>query len=203
MAHRMTGDELEQFLGSGTRTGKLATVRADGSPHVAPVWFVLDGGDLIFMTGESTVRAKPFCGTRGWLSQWTTSVLLSHSRSSRALFRSAATSRRCCRGRPQSPAAIWARNWPNSTAVEMRSKGSCSCVSTPTRSQHWLTSPISRRSPTKEAALPLCRTAGQALCRQALFAASFSSLNLRCWARISSWVAPWFGTCGWWCLQRM
>jgi PPOX class probable F420-dependent enzyme len=58
MAHRMTGDELEQFLGSGTRTGKLATVRADGSPHVAPVWFVLDGGDLIFMTGESTVKGK-------------------------------------------------------------------------------------------------------------------------------------------------
>lgn len=58
MAHRMTGDELERFLGSGTRTGKLATVRADGSPHVAPVWFVLDGSDLIFMTGESTIKGK-------------------------------------------------------------------------------------------------------------------------------------------------
>lgn len=54
----MTGDELERFLGSGTRTGKLATVRADGSPHVAPVWFVLDGSDLIFMTGESTIKGK-------------------------------------------------------------------------------------------------------------------------------------------------
>lgn len=58
MAHRMTGDELTQFLSSGTRTGKLATVRTDGSPHVAPVWFVVDGDDLVFMTGADTVKGK-------------------------------------------------------------------------------------------------------------------------------------------------
>jgi PPOX class probable F420-dependent enzyme len=58
MAHQMTGDELDRFLSTGTRTGKLATVRADGSPHVAPVWFVLDGGDLVFMTGENTAKGR-------------------------------------------------------------------------------------------------------------------------------------------------
>jgi PPOX class probable F420-dependent enzyme len=58
MAHEMTGDELNRFLGTGTRTGKLATTRADGSPHVAPIWFILDGEDLVFMTGADTVKGK-------------------------------------------------------------------------------------------------------------------------------------------------
>jgi PPOX class probable F420-dependent enzyme len=40
------------------RTGKLATVRRDGSPHVAPVWTDLDGDDVIFMTGADTVKGK-------------------------------------------------------------------------------------------------------------------------------------------------
>lgn len=58
MAHQMVGDELDKFLSTGTRTGKLATVRADGSPHIAPVWFILDGGDLVFMTGANTVKGR-------------------------------------------------------------------------------------------------------------------------------------------------
>ena len=47
---KMTPEEEKAFLLSGTRTGKLATVRADGRPHVAPVWFLLDGDDVIFTT---------------------------------------------------------------------------------------------------------------------------------------------------------
>jgi PPOX class probable F420-dependent enzyme len=58
MAHPMIGDELNRFLSSGTRTGKLATMRADGSPHVAPIWFILNGDDLVFMTGADTVKGK-------------------------------------------------------------------------------------------------------------------------------------------------
>ena len=58
MAHQLIGDELSRFLSAGTRTGKLATVRADGSPHVAPVWFILDGDDLVFMTGANTVKGR-------------------------------------------------------------------------------------------------------------------------------------------------
>ena len=52
----MTPDEARQFLTEGTRTGKVATVRADGRPHVAPIWFVLDGDDIIFTTGADTVK---------------------------------------------------------------------------------------------------------------------------------------------------
>ncbi|WP_329399313.1 PPOX class F420-dependent oxidoreductase [Streptomyces lydicus] len=58
MAHKMTKDEWQRFLSEGTRTGKLATVRADGGPHVAPVWFLLDGDQLVFNTGAETVKGR-------------------------------------------------------------------------------------------------------------------------------------------------
>ena len=45
-----------RFSVEGSRTAALATVRADGRPHVAPVWFTLDGDDLLFNTGENTVK---------------------------------------------------------------------------------------------------------------------------------------------------
>ena len=49
--------EQQAFLLEGTRTGKLATVRKDGRPHVVPIWFVLDGDTLVFTTGEASVKA--------------------------------------------------------------------------------------------------------------------------------------------------
>lgn len=52
----MTTEEYRSFLLEGTRTGKLATVRADGRPHVVPIWFDLDGETLVFTTGETTVK---------------------------------------------------------------------------------------------------------------------------------------------------
>jgi len=54
----MTRDEWRAFLADGTRTGKLATVRADGRPHVVPIWFVVDGEDLAFTTGGGSVKAR-------------------------------------------------------------------------------------------------------------------------------------------------
>jgi len=54
----MTPDEARAFVTHGTRTGKLATTRSDGSPHVAPVWFVMDGDDVIFTTGRDTVKGR-------------------------------------------------------------------------------------------------------------------------------------------------
>ncbi|MGP4051308.1 PPOX class F420-dependent oxidoreductase [Streptomyces sp. 2A115] len=58
MAQKMTDEEWRAFVSQGTRTGKLCTVRADGSPHVAPIWFVLDGDDLVFNTGKDTVKGR-------------------------------------------------------------------------------------------------------------------------------------------------
>jgi len=40
------------------RTAKLAVVRADGSPQVAPVWIARDGDDLVFLTSADTVKGK-------------------------------------------------------------------------------------------------------------------------------------------------
>jgi PPOX class probable F420-dependent enzyme len=49
--------ESRAFLTEGARTGKVATVRADGRPHVAPVWFLLDGDTIFFTTWHTTVKA--------------------------------------------------------------------------------------------------------------------------------------------------
>lgn len=49
-------DASRAFLSQDTRTGKLATVRADGRPHIAPIWFVVDGDTIIFMTGKTSVK---------------------------------------------------------------------------------------------------------------------------------------------------
>jgi PPOX class probable F420-dependent enzyme len=40
------------------RTGKCATVAADGSPRVSPIWVTLDGNDLIFTTGATSAKGK-------------------------------------------------------------------------------------------------------------------------------------------------
>jgi PPOX class probable F420-dependent enzyme len=54
----MTYAEALAFLGEGPRTGKLATASATGAPHVAPVWFVVDGDHLVFTTGKDTVKGR-------------------------------------------------------------------------------------------------------------------------------------------------
>jgi PPOX class probable F420-dependent enzyme len=58
MAHRMDEAEWQAFVSEGTRTGKLATIRADGRSHVVPIWFVLDDGDVVFNTGAETVKGR-------------------------------------------------------------------------------------------------------------------------------------------------
>ena len=58
MTQQMTEKEYRSFLLDGARTAILATVRADGRPHVAPIWFDLDGDTLVFTTGESTVKGR-------------------------------------------------------------------------------------------------------------------------------------------------
>lgn len=58
MSRWMNRDEWRAFLSEGTRTGKLATVRRDGRAHVVPIWYVLDGDDLVFTTGTGTVKVR-------------------------------------------------------------------------------------------------------------------------------------------------
>jgi PPOX class probable F420-dependent enzyme len=58
MAREMDADEQREFLRRGTRTAKLATTMRDGSPHVMPVWFVLEGAELVFNTAADTVKGR-------------------------------------------------------------------------------------------------------------------------------------------------
>jgi PPOX class probable F420-dependent enzyme len=64
----MSKKETRKFLMQGTFTGKLTTVKKDGSCHIVPIWFVLDEGnmrggsgigqDIIFTTNGTSVKAK-------------------------------------------------------------------------------------------------------------------------------------------------
>ncbi|WP_405890857.1 PPOX class F420-dependent oxidoreductase [Streptomyces sp. NBC_00133] len=58
MARPMTDAEWRAFVSAGTRTAKIATTRADGRPHVAPVWFLLDGEDVMFNTDKNSVKGR-------------------------------------------------------------------------------------------------------------------------------------------------
>jgi PPOX class probable F420-dependent enzyme len=61
----MSKAEIGRFLMKETFTGKLATVKEDGSSHVVPIWFVLEKkksidrvGNIIFTTGSTSVKAN-------------------------------------------------------------------------------------------------------------------------------------------------
>ncbi|MGN6623858.1 MAG: PPOX class F420-dependent oxidoreductase [Candidatus Nitrosocosmicus sp.] len=57
--NKMTDKEIRDFLSHGTYTAKLSTVRTDGRPHIAPIWFVLDNnGDIVFTTWKDSIKAK-------------------------------------------------------------------------------------------------------------------------------------------------
>jgi PPOX class probable F420-dependent enzyme len=58
MSRRMNDDEWRAFVSHGTRTGKLAVTRRDGRPHVVPVWFVLDGDDVVFTSDGSSLKTR-------------------------------------------------------------------------------------------------------------------------------------------------
>jgi hypothetical protein len=53
---------VRDFLSHGTRTGKLGFLAASGRPLVAPVWFIVEDGSLVFEHGQGNgegTRAGP------------------------------------------------------------------------------------------------------------------------------------------------
>lgn len=56
--HRMSDQERDVFLRDPVRPAVLATRRADGRPHAAPVWYGLDGDTIVFTTGADTVKGR-------------------------------------------------------------------------------------------------------------------------------------------------
>lgn len=53
---KMSKSEYLRFLETPARCGKLATIRADGRPHVVPVWFIPDSENLIFTAWHTSVK---------------------------------------------------------------------------------------------------------------------------------------------------
>ena len=57
--HPMTDDEVWEFLAAAPpHTGKLATTRKDGSPHVAPIWYAVDDRSVVFNTGAESLKGR-------------------------------------------------------------------------------------------------------------------------------------------------
>jgi len=44
----MNGAEIQEFLSSGAKVLEVATLGKDGSPHLAPMWFVMDDDRVVF-----------------------------------------------------------------------------------------------------------------------------------------------------------
>ncbi|MFI7586793.1 PPOX class F420-dependent oxidoreductase [Spongisporangium articulatum] len=57
MSEELFPDDVRTFLTEGHRTGMLAWVARDGRPLAVPVWFVMDGDDLVFNTGDHSAKA--------------------------------------------------------------------------------------------------------------------------------------------------
>jgi len=55
---RLSKAECLAFILSVPRTAKVAVVRPDGRPHVAPVWIDLDGEEILFTTGRQTAKGE-------------------------------------------------------------------------------------------------------------------------------------------------
>ena len=58
MASESLTPEVVAFLSEGTRTGKIGYLAADGRPLIAPIWFVVDDGQLVFNTGQETAKGR-------------------------------------------------------------------------------------------------------------------------------------------------
>jgi PPOX class probable F420-dependent enzyme len=50
--------EILDFLLTGTHTAKLGYTATDGRPLIAPVWFTVDAGDIVFTTGATTAKGR-------------------------------------------------------------------------------------------------------------------------------------------------
>src|SRR5881275_3152482 len=54
----MSRAETLQFLSDGAPTAKVATTLRDGTPHIVPVWFLIDNEKLVFMTWHESAKAR-------------------------------------------------------------------------------------------------------------------------------------------------
>ncbi len=56
MPQPMTDQQRRAFLMSGTPSAVLTSNGAQGYPHAVPIWFALDGDDILMNSGEETAK---------------------------------------------------------------------------------------------------------------------------------------------------
>jgi PPOX class probable F420-dependent enzyme len=56
--HSLNDMEILQFLEDGAHTAKMATVAPDGHPHVVPVWYIVDGGELVVTIMSTSAKGR-------------------------------------------------------------------------------------------------------------------------------------------------
>ena len=124
MTRSMTDDERRAFLLEGTRTGKVAWISPQGNVHVAPIWFVLDGDDVLFTTHEDSAKGKALTdGGRLSMVVDDQAPPFSYVKVD-ARCRSATTSTSWSRWPPASVAATWVRTGPRSSGAATASPAS-------------------------------------------------------------------------------
>lgn len=52
----ITDEKVRGFLEEGARTGKLGYTAADGRPLVIPVWYALEGEEIVFTTDKASAK---------------------------------------------------------------------------------------------------------------------------------------------------
>jgi nitroimidazol reductase NimA-like FMN-containing flavoprotein (pyridoxamine 5'-phosphate oxidase superfamily) len=50
--------DVVDFLSEGTRTGKLGYLAADGRPLIAPIWFLVEDGQVVFNTAADSAKGR-------------------------------------------------------------------------------------------------------------------------------------------------
>jgi PPOX class probable F420-dependent enzyme len=58
MPEPMSVARQREFLSEGTRTAVLVTVRESGRPHAVPLWYALDGEDVVLFTRADSVKGR-------------------------------------------------------------------------------------------------------------------------------------------------
>ena len=56
--YQMSQAEILKFLTASPHTSKLSNVCQDGTPHVVPIWFIMDGNELVFTTWHPKLKAN-------------------------------------------------------------------------------------------------------------------------------------------------
>jgi len=54
---RMTDEQARAFLEQRSRPATFASVRPDGRPDAVPTWYTVEGSDIVFTKGHTTVKA--------------------------------------------------------------------------------------------------------------------------------------------------